>query len=56
MARNRYPGGFCYCCGIYVSAGYGYITDSQTDKIKQKYKLQRTMILSANLYIKNKEG
>lgn len=23
MARNRYPG-FCYCCGVYVPAGYGH--------------------------------
>ena len=31
MARNRYSM-FFYCCGTYIPAGYGYITDSQTDK------------------------
>lgn len=23
MARNRYPG-YCYCCGVFVPAGYGH--------------------------------
>lgn len=39
MARNKYPG-YCYCCGVYVPAGYGHFELIRNSRSPVKWRIK----------------